>query len=190
MSKRPAVFASLQKKYHAHAKARREVIGIANTALSLSKRAIFALHRDDRAGAEKLLEQAEKQFVICDRHIKIFPELKDGAYKAGIEEYAEALLFIQYLDKGKFGKINERAMTPQAYLAGLSDTTGEIVRYAIRRATKGDRECAKKALVVVESVVEYMLELDLTGYLRTKFDQSKKNLRTLEQVVYDLSLRS
>jgi hypothetical protein len=38
-------------------------------------------------------------------------------------------------------------------------------------------------------VVENLLRLDLTGYLRQKFDQAKKNLRQLEQILYDLRLR-
>lgn len=185
-----ALFTSLKKTYHEHSKVRREVIGKANQGLNLSKRAIFALHRDDAKEAAKLLADAEKQFVACDKHIKKFPDLKDGAYKAGIEEYAEALLFVQYLEKGKFGKLPARVMAPQCYLAGLSDTTGEIVRYAIRQATKGNHEEAEKALKTVEEVIEYLLQMDLTGYLRTKFDQAKKNLRNLENVVYDLSLRS
>jgi hypothetical protein len=46
-----------------------------------------------------------------------------------------------------------------------------------------------QAVDVVGIIIEFMLDLDLTGYLRTKFDQAKKNLSRLEQMTYDLAIR-
>ena len=42
---------------------------------------------------------------------------------------------------------------------------------------------------LVEMVVAFLLVLDLTGPLRNKFDQDKRNLRNLEQMLYEISLR-
>ena len=187
--KKPAVFNSIQKKYHARYKFRREVIENSNKALNLSKRAIFSFHRDEMEEGEIKLKEAVTFFEKCEKHISKFPDLKDGAYRAALEEYAEALLFESYLKTRKIGKIDQRAMDEMCYLAGLCDTTGEIVRYAVRNATKGKNEEVQKAFETVETVVEFLMDLDLTGYLRTKFDQAKNNLRRLEQVMYDLSQR-
>ena len=187
----PAVFKSIQKQYAARQNARQEIIGRSNKALSRSKRAIFALHRDDLKGSESLLNEADKLFVKCEQSFKRIPNLKnEGAYQAALEEYAEALLFKSYIEKGKLGKIHERAMNPHSYLAGLSDTTGEIVRYAVRAVTQGDERQVKKAYKTVAMVIEYLIDMDLTGYQRTKFDQAKKNLRKLEQMQYDLAIRT
>ena len=180
----------MKNRHSSREKLRRELIGRSNEALSKSKRAIFALHRDDPAAAESLLEQADKLFNEIERKFKRFPDLvHEGAYRAALEEYAEALLFFAYLKNGKLGEIDKRAMEPGIYLAGLSDTTGEIVRYAMRQVTNGDTKAAYKAQEVVAMIIESLLDMDLTGYLRTKFDQAKKNYRRLEEMVYDLSLR-
>lgn len=190
--KRPRIFTTIKKRYHAHNASRREVIARSNDALSKSKRAIFALHREDMKGAETLLKEAAGLFAQSEKTFKKFPELKEqGAYRAGLEEYAEALLFKAYLETGELPvKLDDRVMEPSIYLAGLSDMTGELVRYAVRQVTLGNTVVVEESYQAVSMIVEYFLDMDLTGYLRTKFDQSKKNLSRLENMTYDLAIRS
>ncbi len=188
--KQPAVFTSIKNQNQTRQTLRRDLIGKSNEALSSSKRAIFALHRGDNKAATVLLKKAEKSFKLCEGRFKKFPDLEyEGAYNAALEEYAEALLFEQYLAGKPLGKIDARAMRPLAYLAGLSDTTGEIVRYTMAQVTKGNVEEAARGRETVEMVIEFFLDMDLTGYLRTKFDQGKRNLSRLEEMMYELSLR-
>jgi len=188
--KSPLVFKKIQTQYTARERMRREVIAKANEAIGHSKRAIFALHRDDRAGSAQRLADARALFVACEKLIKTTPDLRhEGAYRAALEEYAEALLFSQYLETGSLGVIEDRAMDPGIYLAGLADTTGEIVRHTVRQVTLGNTSTVVHARETVDLVMEFMLGLDATGYLRTKFDQAKGNLKRLEEILYDLSLR-
>ncbi len=166
------------------------MITLSNEALSKSKRAIFALHRADEKSSAHLLQEAVILFTKAERLMKRAQNLRyDGAYRAALEEYAEALLFTQYLKTGKMGEIDARAMDPLVYLAGLSDATGEIVRYTVLQVTKGHGDRVSQAHDVVEMIIEFMLDLDATGYLRTKFDQAKGNLKRLEDILYDLSLQ-
>ncbi len=186
----PVVLKKLSREYHTQAQARRQVIARSNEALSLSKRAIFALHRNDPKAARTMLEQAAALFLASERFAKNDTRLlQEGAHRAALEEYAEALLFERYLDKGSIGSIDNRAMQADCYFAGLSDATGEIVRHALRHITLGHTQVLKPARETVEMIIEFFLSLDLTGYLRTKFDQAKKNLSRLEDLEYDLSIR-
>ena len=183
----PAAFRKLQSAFRARETARRETTARSNDALNRSKRAIFALHRNDLPAARRLLRDVDVLFRANERTARRFPVLAyEGAYRAALEEYAEALLFEQYLTHGKFGPIEPRAMDADVYLSGLCDATGEIVRHAIRRATDGDVRAVHAAANVVEMTITYLLDLDLSGYLRTKFDQAKKNHRQLEQMLYEL----
>ncbi len=187
--KHPKVFSKIGRQYSAWRKARREVQVLSNEALNRSKRSIFAFHRDDVDGAESLLQEAEALFAQCDKKLKKMPHLADeGTYKAALEEYAEAQLYAQYRKSGSFGEV-KRALDASIYLGGLCDATGEVVRFAVRRATQGDIEAVRHAYATVEAVVDFLLQLDLTGHLRNKFDQTKRNLRSLEQMLYELSLR-
>lgn len=186
----PEILTKIAEDYAGREQARRQIINQANTALSTAKRAIFALHREDQSTAEKLLAEVKGILVSCEKSFADWPELQyEGAYLAALEEYAEALLFLGYVRDKAIGEIDERCMRPHTYLAGLSDTTGEIVRFAIRQATAGKYESVEQAVKTVEEVIAYLYELDLTGYLRTKFDQAKKNLRHLEQMRYEINLR-
>lgn len=186
----PAIFSKMKSSHRAHEQVRREVITLSNDALSKSKRAIFAMHRDDVRAATELLTMAAEQFAKAEQRFKKSKSLQyEGAYRAALEEYAEARLFGQYLKTGKIGAIDARAMEPLVYLAGLADTTGEIVRYTLRQVTHNKIDQVVHARDTVEMVIEFMLDLDATGYLRTKFDQAKGNLKRLEDIFYDLSLR-
>ncbi len=186
----PSVFKQIHTKYAAREQLRRQIIAKANEAISRSKRAIFALHRDDAKGAQELLGGAQSIFLECERLFKRVPDLSDeGAYRAALEEYAEACLFAGYLKNGQLGAIESRVMDPLVYLAGLADATGEIVRHTVRQVTLGNTKEVAHAHQTVEMVIEYMLGLDGTGYLRTKFDQAKGNLKRLEDISYDLSIR-
>ncbi len=188
--KSSATFAKVKTAFEARGLARRELSGTSTEALNASKRAIFALHREDAAGADARLAEASTALAHCAKLLRGFPDLDgEGVFRAALEEYAEARLFAQYVEKGLLGSLEKRLMAPGVYLAGLSDTTGEIVRYALRRATEGDRRAVEHAFRTVEAVIAFLYELDLTGYLRTKFDQAKKNLRALEQMRYDLKMR-
>lgn len=170
-------------------KFRRELIRYSNDALGASKKAVFAMHRGDKAGAKTALKLAVDSLVKAEKNFKTVPRLRyEGAYQAALEEYAEALLFNQFITKGEFGKLETRVMDPGTYLGALSDATGEVVRYAIREATAGNFEAVKHAQVATEEAIEFMLSLDLTGYLRQKFDQAKKNLRNLEQMMYEIKM--
>lgn len=180
----------LRTGYEEHGRARRAIAGNADQAIRRAKQAIFALHRDDRAEADRLLVETKSLLAACDAPMKKFADLRaEGPYVAALEEFAEASLFAGYLKNGKLGVIDRRAMEPGTYLAGLCDATGEIVRHAMRQVTLGNRAEVARAFETVEAVITYLLDMDLTGYLRTKFDQAKRNLRSLEQMNYEIAVR-
>ncbi len=188
--KPPAFFSTIQKQYASFQKERSAVIHASNDALGASKRAIFALHRGDVAGADKMLTEADRLFKTVEARQRRIPELSDeGAYQAAIEEYAEARLFASYVKTGAFGKGEARMMHPHTFLAGLSDATGEIVRYAVRQATLGNEKEVERAHAAVEMAIGFLLAMDLTGYLRQKFDQAKRNVSALEDMLFNLRLR-
>ncbi len=184
------VLKAVGKKYGEREVARRIVCSRGDEVIRTAKKVIFALHRDDFAQSATLLKEIDSQLKTCASALKSFPDLaNEGPFVAGLEEFAEAQLFLHYIKTGKLGAIDKRTMSASTYLGGLCDTTGEIVRYAMRQATHGNHTAVTQAFDTVESVITDLLDFDLTGYLRTKFDQAKRNLRQLEQMQYELSHR-
>ncbi|KKU07533.1 MAG: hypothetical protein UX09_C0028G0013, partial [Candidatus Uhrbacteria bacterium GW2011_GWE2_45_35] len=168
---------------------RRHMFHACNDATAIAKRAIFALHRDNLTEAEQLLDEARKLIAKAGAETKKHPELRgQGPYKAAQEEFAEALLYQNYLLKGDWKNAEALKFDPEIFLGALSDATGELVRYAVRQATKSNIKAVEKARDVVETTIGYILELDLTGDLRQKGDQAKRNLRSLEDMMYQIGL--
>ncbi len=184
-------FADIRKQLTAYEAGRREIIKLSSDAISAAKRAIFALHRDDAAAAAKLLAEAEARIGDVEAAIKVQPDLAgEGSFRAALEEYVEDRLYRQYLADGSIGKIERDHIDYDVYLAGLTDLTGEMQRRQVRLATEGKLAEVKAIKELIEDVVAELLEMDLGGYLRTKFDQTKNNLRRAEEVLYELTLRS
>ena len=148
------------------------------------------MHRDDEKGAEQLLTEVEETFFGLEKQFSKNDGLRwEGAYRAALEEYVEGKLFYEWMRIGKVVELKGMQIDADTYLAGLSDFTGELTRKAVQRATQGKTQEVEKLAEVVRDVVEQLIKFDLTGYLRTKYDQAKQNLRRVEEVLYDIKMR-
>jgi len=180
----------LRQNMLSYALKRREIIKQSGDALHQSKRAIFALQRDNVSEAAEKLTLAKKIFTDLEKTFhKEAALLDEGSYLAALEEYVEAALLHQFLTTGKIGEVKGMAVAVNVYIAGLCDLPGELYRYAIKAATKHEIEMVKKCARLSDDIIGELIEFDLTSYLRTKFDQAKQANHRLEQVVYETSLR-
>src|SRR6188472_1062410 len=97
---------NLKEAHETFAAARREIIGLAGLAQNASKRAIFAVQREDDAGAKALLAEAEDALeAIRERAKKNARLAHEGSYRAALEEYAEARFVAQLAWKGDVSAI-------------------------------------------------------------------------------------
>lgn len=186
-------FAALKERQASHVAIRRDLISKANAAQAEAKRAIFALHRDDTSGADALLASSAATLNGIRAQIAGRPELADeGAFRAALEEYAEAALYRAWVRDNAVGPVagfDDMGIDHEIYLGGLSDLTGEMQRRQVRLATEGRVAEVGAIKLAIEEIVEQLLQMDLTGYLRTKFDQAKNSLRRAEDVLYEVTLR-
>ncbi|MBI2436632.1 MAG: hypothetical protein HYV41_02750 [Candidatus Magasanikbacteria bacterium] len=186
------IYTGKLKKYLVeYALIRRDIIKLSDDALHFSKRAIFAMHRDDLTEAQMKLNDAEKNLKeVIKKYGKDERATDEGSYKAGLEEFVEATLLYQFLTTGKISEIKSLPISPESYVAGLCDVPGELYRYAIKSATIRNIEMVKKCAMTAEEITGELIEFNLTSYLRNKFDQAKSAVQKIEQIVYELSLRS
>lgn len=170
---------------------RRSLQGLSTEILAGSKRAIFAFHRGTVEAAEEELEQARTRLAEGWKLIKQEPLLRsEGSWRAAREEYTEAEFLSQYLTKQKIDHYDDQEQDPDIFIGGLADMVGELVRQAVIRATERDREAVDEMYEAAQEIVEFLLQMDLTGTQRTKTDQAKQHLRKLEEIRYDLALRA
>lgn len=181
-------FANLKAEYAKSEGERRQIISLSNLVLHDSKRVIFALHRGDFAKAEEMLKETESKLVSLEKKFSHSRVAQEGAYKASVEEYVEAKMLYFVLEGRKVDKIPGFKIDIDSYLGGISDLTGEMVRQAINSASKGRFNEVEKMKNGINDIIAELVEFDMTGYQRTKYDQAKTNLRKIEQISYEVEL--
>lgn len=179
----------LKAEYKKSEGERRQIISLSNIILHDSKRIIFSLHRADLESAtesfnniEQILKKLEKQFGVK----RIYEE---GSYKAAVEEYVEAKMFYFVLNNKKVDKIPGVNLSYESYLGGICDLTGEMVRLAVNQAAAGKLDEVTRIKGIINDIMGELVQFDMTGYLRTKYDQAKGNLRKIEQIDYEIKIR-
>lgn len=184
-------FQAVRQDLLSYAEKRREVIKAAGDAQQLAKKAIFALQRNDSKLAASLLDQSILLLQGLNKKFKSEPDLfTEGSYRAAIEEYTEAALFAMILTNKPIDKIPGLTIDSDTFVGGLCDVPGELCRYAITCATERKFDAVKKYYTVAEEIIAELVDMDLTGYNRQKFDQAKQALNKLQQIVYEVSLKS
>jgi len=180
----------LKKDIEATDAGRGKVIRATHELVQDAKNAIFKIHRGEMTEARTLIHSIEKRLTkeVKDADKK---KLRDqGSLKAAIEEFLEAYYLLLVIE----GKLlpPKLSFAPEAdeQLAALSDLTGELVRAATLEVTKKRYDTVRQYRDATEELFGVLLSMNLRGNLRQKRDDARRNLRRLEEILYDVSLVS
>jgi translin len=184
-------FKDIGKTFHKHDEEREKIIIKSRDLIRLSKQIIYSVHRDDFSGTTKLIKDIESVKKQVDTIANKSPRLSNvGAYRVGIGEYVEALLYYNFVKNGKVPTHKQLKTSVDSYLLGLCDLTGELVRKAVFLAGKGKDKKVVKIKDLVDEIYGELLKVNAReNELRKKIDSVKYDLRKLEDLVLDLKLR-
>ncbi|TBU34981.1 Translin [Dichomitus squalens] len=214
-----AVFDQFREELDDHNDRRERLIKSSRDVTNLSKKVIFLLHRtmtedvgeaDDRTLGSRAASRARgKLKEIQSLFAGMRPELSGDKYaryqrnvSPGLQEYIEALSFAHYLEHRALISYEEvqRSLcdddgTPyfplslEDYLLGLSDLTGELMRFAIASISRrGGRQKANDVCHFVRDYFE-----GLTPYfrdLRKKQAVTGQSLEKIEDAAYAVAVRT
>ena len=180
----------LKKDYQANESERRQIISASNNILFEAKKTIFALQRQDFNIAEGKLKDMEKALQNLEERFGADRLRREGAYKAAVEEYLEGQTFYLTIKNKAIEAVKGLTLDYEGYLGGVCDLIGELVRYATNQAAKGKFSEVAKIKKSADDIMNQLVDFDMTGYLRTKYDQSRGHLRKLEQMAYEIKLRT
>jgi len=179
----------LQDSYKQNEFERRQIITASSDILFKSKKIIFALQKNNITQAELDLKEGEKSFLSLEKKFGSNRLNKEGSFRAAAEEYLEAKLFYQVINDEKIERVKFLSLGYEAYLGGICDMIGELVRLSVNQAAAGNFSLVAKNKIKAEAIMKELTNFDMTGYLRTKYDQAQGYLRKLEQMSYELKLR-
>jgi len=179
----------IRKDFFQQESERRQIISVSNDILHQAKKIIFSLHRLDFDYSEQKFLELEKELKKLEKNFGFLRINKEGSYKAAVEEYIEAKFFYFILKDLKINKIKGLRFQFDSYLAGICDLTGELVRFAINQVSLGNIKEVERVKIFINDILKELSEFSFTGYLRTKYDQSRNNLRKIEQINYEVKLK-
>ncbi|KAL3910381.1 MAG: hypothetical protein SGILL_007712 [Bacillariaceae sp.] len=110
------------------------------------------------------------------------------------EDYCRVMAYRQFLATGGWLPPNHCfelcGATDEEYLAGaVMGLSRDLERYALGRATARDVASVKAARNLVNEILDYLMQFDFrNGPLRRKYDGTKYALKTLETLLYELSV--
>ncbi|MBI2143524.1 hypothetical protein HYU17_00040 [Candidatus Woesearchaeota archaeon] len=188
MAKSADEFEELKKELEAADSKREDVIAKSREIVKQSKKAIYALQRNDTLAAAAVLAEMKKGIA------SLKPFLSDANYagtiKPAIQEYVEAACFNEFVLTGEMLPRKELGVSAEHYIAGLCDLSGEIIRKAINAAINDNPGTVVAAKRFIERLYYGLLQLDLrNGELRKKFDGLKYDLKKMEDVLLSLKLQ-
>lgn len=185
---------NIKNKYSAALDAREALIVDSRPLLRDSKKAIFALHRGDTKHAELLIHSVFKDVHVVLRNVgDDKSSMHDqGAFFAAVEEFLEATFYFEFLTHSTTGYAEKllEIIPGSTFIGALADYTGELARFALNRAAEKQYDDVFTVQKEINLVLGQLLDVDITGKNRMKLEDIKRNLKKVEGIAYDISLRT
>jgi predicted translin family RNA/ssDNA-binding protein len=194
---------------------RERIVKLSRDITVLSKRMIFALHRDAGLKSETLHQTMtlQREIINAIQHV-LDTEMKENGklghlfyknYKSlapGLEEFVEASLLLHWMQVKKSGKESllskeqvdnllasdgSFSIPPTDYLLGIGDFTGELMRLCIAACATADEATAFSSLRLVQQIANEISIIDTS--FRSKADTLNQSCRKMERACYQLRIR-
>jgi len=165
----------LKKKDAVREKAQKDM----RKATSLSKQAILLIHQKRFNEAKELIAKAHEILLRLDGASLNHPEIiYSGLYSAARQEYSEANIFLNLIEKSRFTKPDEIKVPSVDYVLGLADVIGEFRRLALDALRDGDLKKGEKCLQIMDEIYTELTAMDeaymLVPGLRRKCDIARR----------------
>ena len=158
-------------------------------ATSLSKQAILLIHQKKMRKAAKLIEEARKIISELGETSNKYPDIVySGLFSAALQEFSEANILINLVEKTAFVTPEEIDVPSVDYVLGLSDVIGEYRRMALDALREGKVEKGEECLRIMDGIYTELMGMEeaymLVPGLRRKCDIAR---RIIEQTRGDVT---
>jgi predicted translin family RNA/ssDNA-binding protein len=155
-----------------------------------SKKVIALLRRENIRESKETIEEIENRFKLINEALKQHKDLlNQNFYKEAVEEYIEAITFYNFLTESQKKTSKFIKAEPEEIISGICDFTGELVRKAITVASSKNIQVITSYQKTVENIIQELTKVGFQGKPRQKYDEVERNLRKLEDIIYDLKLK-
>ncbi|NPA13713.1 MAG: haloacid dehalogenase [Aquificae bacterium] len=181
---------SLKQTFRTLEDKRDELMQIGRTINKNSKTIIYSLIRDDWEEAEKYIkENRELVKQLYEEVTKKYPQYYNSAF-IPLQEFVEAEVVYHYLKEGRIPTHEELGIPEEAYVTGLMDAAGELLRKAVEEMIKDNLDFALKVREILEEIYLAMLSLNFKNFeYRKKVDYVGGVLNRLIDYIFQKQTR-
>jgi predicted translin family RNA/ssDNA-binding protein len=200
------LFSSLSQQYDLQNEKKEAIYKISRDINIESKKFIFLVHRTNPKNKIENLKQAEDALERLQPKIQLLnQELSKSidfywfyhrSFSQSFEEYIEGVSFYFYvkyerlITKEECCSISKFQITTDQYLLGISDLTGELMRYTTNLITLGDRETPFQVMDFLQNLYISLLRLGYIYSLKEKMEVTKQNVEKTERICYEIVLKN
>lgn len=141
--------------------ARERALAETRRIVRLSANAIRAVHRGERAEADRLLGEAQAMHGALQSYRDTFPQLYWAGYVQDAQkEYAEARLVYALIGGTPLPTPEDLDIEEAVYLNGLGEAAGELRRHLLDVLRAGDVAAAETTLAVMDEIFGLLVTVD------------------------------
>ena len=184
-------FKKLENEFDELESKREKLIKNTRDVIKRSKAIIYSVHRNEMKNAEKELKTIKSEVKELQKVVSKYPKLDIGAYKVALQEYVEAICYYSIATGKPLPTHDELDIDFENFLLGCCDLSGELVRRGINEGINLNTEEVKRIKKVVDDLYDVLQQFNFRNSdLRRKFDGIKYDVKKVDQVLFDLTLKN
>ncbi len=175
-------------------KVREQAIKMSRDIIRVSSDIVTLVHSGNTEGAAQLVNKLKDIVVGFSKLVEPHSELRhSGFVNNALAEYVEAMMFFNFVVKGRVPTLEELGVHYVPYLLGLCDFVGELRRHVMDLVRVGSFDRAFEILELMEGIYEILRKLDypdaLVPGLRHKVDVMRRLIDDIKMFLVDLKSR-
>ena len=169
-------------------RARQETLGSVQRVITLSKRAIYARQRGDSRAAGEALAGMKKEHARMLTLAKAFPGLLGHqSVRTASQELVEAACYLALEERKALPAAAGLKVDALAYMLGVADLTGELVRSAVLAAIDRNKPRVSELREILRAIYAELIAVEARDSdLRRKIDKAGYDLEKVENLLLDL----
>lgn len=172
------IAALVRSRLGAKHEAREQALTESRRATRASANAIRATHRDDRARAQALMDEAAAALQATRTACADQPEIRHAGFVSDAEkEYAEARTTFALIAGGGLPAPDELGVDEAAWLNGLAEAVGELRRHVLDLLRGESLDRCEELLSAMDDIYGMLVTVDfpegVTGGLRRSTDAAR-----------------
>lgn len=178
----------------------------ADVAVRAAQRALAALHTDEdiraaAAAARKAMAEAGPFLLAIEKALPDEPgafHRYHDIWRNSLQTAALVAVVVQFIENDTLsdmekvvGMLGAKIRLPlEDFLMGVCNAISEMARLSMNRVTMGDYVTPRRCATFANNVFEAFKQLNLRNdFLRKRYDGMKYDVKRMEEIMYDLSIR-